>query len=479
MANTRSIYRKYWKTLLSSETLMPAAHTKRHSQPTTRTAFHKDYDRLIFSQSFRQLNQKTQVHPLIQQMGIHTRLTHSLEVSCVGRSLGMLSAEKLGDSLPRGVSGADMGVIVQAACLAHDIGNPPFGHAGEYAIRDWFYQPAQRGLLAQLSPQEQTDLIGYEGNAQGFRLLTRNEHHPDQGGMRLTVATLGAFMKYPHLSMPINQPPQTPTPTSPTPKAATKADTVPVPTQIRKFGCFMSEAAYLQQLGEQLRLPTTQFGFARHPLAYLLEAADDICYALIDLEDGILLGMLDYGEVEPLLLQLVGKRLGTPPEVTHNAPVAQKLAALRGRAMRRLVDKVTDAFVKNEAALLAGELEGSLFDHCPSHVKASISAAKELAYQQIFQHPSKVRIEIMANQCLHTLLDAFMPLATLGNEPIRRFEQLRLLSLVNAHLANYGRQLGDNVYHNALCILDMITGMNDHEAYHLAQELKGNLPNLR
>lgn len=465
MKTTHKSSKKHWQALLSADSLGKSAlsEKRRPAKSSTRTAFHKDYDRLVFSQSFRQLNLKTQVHPLSHQMGIHTRLTHSLEVSCVGRSLGMLSAEKIADSLPAGMSGADIGVIVQAACLAHDIGNPPFGHAGEYAIRDWFCQPAQQGLLAKLSPRQQVDLLGYEGNAQGFRLLTRNEHHPDRGGMRLTAATLGAFMKYPYLSTPVNAPPTPNMPLS--------------PLSIRKFGCFDSEAAYLAQLGEQLALPVTTKGFARHPLAYLLEAADDICYALIDLEDGILLGMLEYQAVEPLLMQLVGKRLGTPPEVTHNAPVAQKLAALRGRAMRRLVDKVTDAFSANQGALLAGELEGSLFDHCPNNVKTSINEAKQLAYDQIFQHPSKVRLEIMANRCLHTLLDAFMPLALLGQPAshIGPFEQRQLLQLVNAHLAIFGRSLTDDVYHNALCILDMITGMNDHEAYRLAQELKGNV----
>lgn len=451
--------RKIWQQLLSSQNLLE--NKRRKNLPTTRTAFHRDYDRLIFSQSFRQLNQKTQVHPLTHQMGIHTRLTHSLEVSCVGRSLGMLSAEKLGDSLPEDVSGADIGVIVQAACLAHDIGNPPFGHAGEYAIRDWFFQPSQRSFLATLTPRQQLDLIGFEGNAQGFRLLTRNEHHPDEGGMRLTAATLGAFMKYPYLSTPTNN----------------FKEGLPSPLRVRKFGCFDSEASYLTQLAEHLQLKTTNYGFARHPLAYLLEAADDICYALIDLEDGILLGMLDYQEVEPLLLRLIGKRLGTPPEVVNNAPVTQKLAALRGRAMRRLVDKVTDAFVREQSALLAGELAGCLFDHCPDNVRSSINEAKQLANERIFQHPSKVRMEIMANRCLHTLLDAFMPLAMLGekvSQEASQFEQLRLLSLVNNNLANYGRRLGDDRYQNALCILDMITGMNDHEAYHLAQELQGN-----
>lgn len=468
--------RKIWRRLLSSQNLMTSQ--RRKADPATRTAFHKDYDRLIFSQSFRQLNQKTQVHPLTREMGIHTRLTHSLEVSCVGRSLGMLSAEKLGEHMPKDISGADIGVIVQAACLAHDIGNPPFGHAGEYAIRDWFYQPAQREFLAQLTPHQQLDLLGFEGNAQGFRLLTRNEHHPDHGGMRLTAATLGAFMKYPYPSTPVNALPSLSAlePSDLQPNNQSN-NNVPSPLSIRKFGCFDSESDYLEKLADILQLVPTEFGFARHPLAYLLEAADDICYALIDLEDGILLGMLDYHEVEPLLIRLVGKRLGTPPEVLHNAPVAQKLAALRGRAMRRLVDKVTDAFVANQPALLEGRLQGSLFDHCPDNVRHSIQEAKQLASERIFHHPSKVKMEIMANRCLHTLLDAFMPLAMLDyhqDVKVNRFEQLRLLSLVNAHLANFGRQLGKDRYQNALCILDMITGMNDHEAYHMARALNGN-----
>lgn len=451
-----------WQTLLSAKSIYKSEQSTKSK--TSRTAFHKDYDRLVFSQSFRKLNQKTQVHPLTNEMGIHTRLTHSLEVSCIGRSLGMMSAEKLGHHLPDNFNIADMGVIVQAACLAHDIGNPPFGHAGEQAIRDWFFQPTQRKYLVQLSPRQQMDILGYEGNAQGFRLLTRNEHHPDDGGMRLTAATLGAFMKYPYLSTPIN--------------TVSSNDQPPSPLTIKKFGCFDSEAQYLDGLAAQLNLPITPLGYARHPLAYLLEAADDICYALIDLEDGILLGMIDYHEVEPLLLKLVGKRLGVPDEVTNNAPISQKLAALRGRAMRRLVDKVTDAFVANQPALLAGELTGSLFDYCPNNVRSSIVAAKNLANTRIFQHPNKVRVEIMANRCLHTLLDAFMPLALIGDSQgsIYQFEQLRLLNLLNAHLSNFSRQLGDNVYLNILCILDMITGMNDHEAYRLAQELTGNWP---
>ncbi|WP_131667337.1 deoxyguanosinetriphosphate triphosphohydrolase [Psychrobacter pygoscelis] len=456
-----------WSYLLNAQRL--GSSKKAKSGETARSPFHKDYDRLVFSHSFRQLNQKTQVHPLTNQLGIHTRLTHSLEVSCIGRSLGMMAAEKLHDSLsgglPRGVTPADIGVIIQAACLAHDIGNPPFGHAGEYAIRDWFNHPDRATLLSQLTPTQRLDLIGFEGNAQGFRLLVRNEHHPDKGGMRLTCATLGAFMKYPWLSSHSN-----PHLTDTSSTALNNA------TTIRKYGCFASEAQILERLANRLRLPMCAHhdGFARHPLAYLLEAADDICYALIDLEDGIHLDMLSYQEVEPLLLELVGERLGAPPEVLSDAPVRHKLAALRGRAMMRLVDKVTDAFVDKADELLAGTLEGSLFDHCDPSVMNGIDSAKTLAREQIFGHPSKVRMELMANQCLHRLLDALIPLATTLPDSAMSFEQQRLLRLVQSHFNHHHRSLTSNTYDNILNILDYLTGMNDHEAYSLAQDLNGS-----
>ena len=454
-----------WSHLLSAQRL--GSTKKPKTGETARSHFHKDYDRLVFSHSFRQLNQKTQVHPLTNQLGIHTRLTHSLEVSCIGRSLGMMAAEKLHDKLdsglPAGVSPADVGVIVQAACLAHDIGNPPFGHAGEYAIRDWFRRPEPQAILQNLSVNEQLDLLAYEGNAQGFRLLVRNEHHPDKDGMRLTCATLGAFMKYPWLATHSND-----------------VSNHSIINDVQKFGCFDSEASQLEALAAALHLPRSEQhdGFVRHPLAYLLEAADDICYALIDLEDGINLNMLTYADVASIFYELIGER----PSSIHlpaDMSVRQSLASLRARAMMRLVNTVTDAFVANSDALLAGTLNGSLFAHCEADVQNGINRAKQLARDQIFNHPSKVRMELMANQCLHRLLDAFMPLAWTSGQasPMSSpmsFEQQRLLRLLQPHLDEHRRELSDNRYHNILNILDFITGMNDHEAYRLAQELQGH-----
>lgn len=454
---------EHWARLFNAQRL--GSDKQAPVQDSARTSFHKDYDRLVFSHSFRQLNQKTQVHPLTNQLGIHTRLTHSLEVSCIGRSLGMMSAEKLHEKLagglPIGVSSADVGVIVQAACLAHDIGNPPFGHAGEYAIRDWFMHTERRSVLELLSAEERLDLLAYEGNAQGFRLLVRNEHHPDKGGMRLTCATLGAFMKYPWQASHSN---------------IIDCDNSYSVDKVQKFGSFVSEAHQLEELATCLQLPRSQLhdGFARHPLAYLLEAADDICYALIDLEDGIQLNMLNFNEVAEIFYQLIGER---PAAITLPAKlsVSQQLASLRARAMMRLVNTVTDAFVDNSEAMLAGELTGSLFAHCDAEVQSGITQAKLLARERIFNHPSKVRMELMANQCLQRLLDAFMPLAwTVSNHASMPFEQQRLLSLLQPHLSEQQRQLSDNIYHNILIILDFITGMNDHEAYRLAQELQGH-----
>ena len=452
-----------WSHLLNSQRL--GAAKKLDANTSTRSQFHKDYDRLVFSHSFRQLNQKTQVHPLSNQLGIHTRLTHSLEVSSIGRSLGMMAAEKLHDKLssglPTGLSPHDVGVIVQAACLAHDIGNPPFGHAGEYAIRDWFRQSNPQAILQKLNSNERLDLLAYEGNAQGFRLLVRNEHHPDKGGMRLTCATLGAFMKYPWLATHSND-------------ANNKGD------NIQKFGCFYSEASQLEELAACLHLPRSEQhdGFARHPLAYLLEAADDICYALIDLEDGINLNMLTYSEVATIFYELIGERPDSVSLPAHMS-VRQSLASLRSRAMMRLVNTVTDAFVANSDALLAGTLQGSLFAHCDTTVQTGILQAKQLAREKIFNHPSKVRMELMANQCLHRLMDAFVPLAWTSDQAdttslSMSFEQQRLLRLLQPHLDEHRRVLSNDIYDNVLNVLDFITGMNDHEAYRLAQELQGH-----
>jgi dGTPase len=439
-----------WLELLSTVRI----GSKKQSSEQARSPFHKDYDRIIFSQSFRQLNRKTQVHPLTQHDGIHTRLTHSLEVSCIGRSLGMLAAEKIKDELPVWISPADVGAIIQAACLAHDIGNPPFGHAGEYAIREWFDDASHGNFLKKLTPEEQADVRQFEGNAQGLRLLTKIDYHPNDGGMRLTYATLGAYLKYPWLSKTI----------------ASQGDRPA--NQRAKFGCYQSEKETLKQIAEQLGLiQLGEYQYCRHPLTYLLEAADDICYALIDLEDGIILNMLSYEEVEPVFLDLIAD-YGRPEELSMPTTWQQKIAALRGRVMKRLVDEVTTAFAKHHFEILSGQLKGSLLQYCSEDIERGIERAKNLARDKIFEHPQKAGLEIIAHQSLQNILDAFIPLTT--PHKTLSFKEQRLMSM----LQRAGVNFQSNHYENIMQVLDIISKFSDHQAYNLSQELQGNKAGL-
>ena len=440
-----------WLELLSTVRI----GSKKQKTELARSPFHKDYDRIIFSHSFRQLNRKTQVHPLTQHDGIHTRLTHSLEVSCIGRSLGMLAAEKIKDNLPAWISPADVGAIIQAACLAHDIGNPPFGHAGEYAIREWFDDASHTDFLNNLSPEQEADVRQFEGNAQGLRLLTKIDYHPNDGGMRLTYATLGAYLKYPWLSQTID------------PTGNTPASRRP------KFGCYQSEKEVLQEIAEHLGLiQLGDYHYCRHPLTYLLEAADDICYALIDLEDGISLNMLSYAEVEPVFLNLLGD-YGIPEEI--NMPYTtwqQKIAALRGRVMKRLVEEVTTAFARHQQEILMGQLQGSLLGYCSADIEMGINRAKELARDKIFEHPQKAGLEIIAHQSLQTILDAFIPLTT--PHKTLSFKEQRLMAI----LKRSGAYFANDHYANIMQVLDIVSKFSDHQAYNLAQELHGNKAGL-
>src|SRR6185312_8848969 len=233
----------------------------------------QDLDRITFSAPFRRLANKTQVHPLYDNDHVHHRLIHSLEVSSVGRTLGMdvgqwlVDERKLGDIKPDKISG-----IVQAACLAHDIGNPPFGHSGEQAIGAWFEDrlSAPTGICERLDPKHHQEFKKFEGNAQGFRILARKEMYVDEGGMRLSLAVLGAFTKYPAT-------------------ANISAEKPEAYCGLKKYGLFENDAGLFAEAAEALGLPEMRSAggrwWKRHPLVFLMEAADDICYNIMDLED--------------------------------------------------------------------------------------------------------------------------------------------------------------------------------------------------
>ena len=416
-----------------------------------RSPFHKDHDRIIFSGSFRRLGRKTQVHPLVRNDHIHTRLTHSLEVACVGRSLGMLAGERLAQTLPGWISPADLGVIVQAACLAHDIGNPPFGHAGEYAIRDWFQQADHQGLLQGLSGAERQDLLTFEGNAQGFRVVTQIEYHQFNGGMRLTHATLGAMLKYPW--------------------------TVEHAGDQGKFSAFQSERELLALTASKLGLiQQADWRWSRHPLVYLVEAADDICYALLDLEDGLEMEILGYQEVADILSS-IGQ--GQPPgfEQLKQASQRRRLAALRGQAMEKMTEAVIKAFVRHQDELLHGQFQSDLIDVCPRPIAAGIHQAKTLARDRIFRHQRKAKMEIGAYTTLGTLLETFCEACNARHlhQGELSFKHQRVLALIGENTPEENWPL----YQSYRRALDFIGGMTDHYAVDVAQEMSGQIGSSR
>ncbi|ASP40991.1 deoxyguanosinetriphosphate triphosphohydrolase [Bacterioplanes sanyensis] len=419
-----------------------------------RSPFHKDYDRIVFSSAFRRLDRKTQVHPLSENDHVHTRLTHSLEVACVGRSLGTRVGQALAQRLPAGIEASDVGAMVQAACLAHDIGNPPYGHTGEDAIRHWFQAPENQHFLAPLSTLERADLQTFEGNAQGFRLVTQVEYHRFDGGMRLTYATLGAFLKYPW-----------------------SVDQV-LTGQARKFGCYQSELSILREVATALgMLEVSDNCWARHPLVYLLEAADDICYGLIDLEDGIEMGLLRYAEVEQLLQPLLEEHWSEQSLQLEQADNdRRRLQMLRGQVMESMVAAVSHAFVQHETQILTGQLQGDIIDYCPAPVQQVVAAAKQLARERIFRDGRKLAVEIGSYSTLGTLLEAFLSAA---QERILRgeatFRNHRVLEL----MGRSAPQADWSLYQAYMRVIDFIAGMTDNYAADIARQFSGYQPPSR
>ncbi|MBB1486513.1 deoxyguanosinetriphosphate triphosphohydrolase [Oceanospirillum sp. D5] len=439
-----------WQQLLSDARLKGCT---RHSlDDVGRSPFHKDHDRVVFSGSFRRMGRKTQVHPFAENDHIHTRLTHSLEVGCVGRSLGMMVAEQLQEQLPSGISAADLGVIIQSACLAHDIGNPPFGHAGEYAIRDWFTQAQKQGRLQGLTREQQADLVTFEGNAQGFRMVTQIEYNQFSGGMRLTYATLGTFLKYPW--------------------------TAPYADHAGKFSCYQTELPALQEVADALGLiQLSDQRWCRHPLVYLVEAADDLCYALLDLEDGLEMEILRYQEVEEILLQIAGGNPAGYSEL-NQASNRRRIAALRGAAMEQVVAAVSEQFVQHQADLLSGQFDSDLIDVCLPDIAEGVAEAKRLAQQCIFDHPRKAKLEIGAYSTLGVLLESFCgAVEELGqlqdgdSLDHLSFKHKRILALIGENIPGPDW----NRYEAYRRVLDFIGGMTDNYAVDLAQEMGGRL----
>lgn len=407
-----------------------------------RSDFHVDHDRVVFSSAFRRLGRKTQVHPLAVHDHTHNRLTHSVEVGCVGRSLGnrvgaMLQA---GGQLPPHNTPFDIGNVVQVACLAHDIGNPPFGHTGEEAIRDWFRQPRHAHWLASLPPAQRLDIQTYEGNAHTLRMVSTLEMYRHAGGMRLTAAAIGSLIKYPWA--------------------------VEHGGKRGKFNLYQAELAYFRTVAQELGLPEYQpRRWARHPLSYLMEAADDICYAILDLEDAVEMGWLDAIEFERLLSPLVDTE-----RVWHEPDVRQRCAMLRGMAVGHCVVDIADVFMRHHDRLLAGDLPAhDLLELASEPVGATVAAAKDFASRRIYRHRNKQVMEIAAYPCLAALLDVLVPaahqLCTKGDISTRQRAELSLL--------NYPLNPEQGLYAAYMAILDFVGGLTDNAAARLARDISG------
>ena len=379
-----------WETLLSLKRFGDQHKRLRSEQDHTRLGFEVDYDRIVFSAAFRSLQDKTQVIPFSQKDFVHTRLTHSLEVSVVGRSLGRMAGQHLLDTYPYlsaslGYQANDIGAIVAAAALAHDIGNPPFGHSGEKAIGHYFENGAGTAFKSNLTAEQYRDLCAFEGNANGFKILCQSQAG-SPGGLRLSYATLGAFIKYPKASLPHR----------PTPHVADK-----------KFGFFQYDQAMFQDVVAELGLEQ-QGRVCRHPLAYLVEAADDICYTIIDFEDGINLGWIPESYALEYLVQLVQDRIDTKKYAALENR-SQRLSYLRALAINSLIQEALQQFKTHEAAILEGEYPHALLDK--SRYQAQINDIIAISVDKVYQSDEVIEKEIVGYQVITKLLHAFVTAA--------------------------------------------------------------------
>ncbi len=439
-----------WNKLLSTR-----RHGQDHNDPViaSRSPFHKDQDRIVFSSAFRRLQDKTQVHTLAESDYVRTRLTHSMEVASVGRSLGANAGQVIIDRHLKGSehNPADFGHIVSAACLAHDIGNPPFGHFGEEIIRHWFkngHDAAERA--AGLTEAEACDLEMFEGNAQGFRILTRLQNWRNSGGLRLTYATLGTFMKYPRTSIV--------TALSPGDSGG------------KKFGVMQSERESFREIADELGLlPHGDDDYwCRHPLAYLVEAADDICYSVVDIEDGYKLGRLAYGETEDLMIRI----LGSPPKrYAEVDDPSERISYLRAKCIGRLIGEVSDIFKDCEGDILAGNFKGDLLHH--SRRAKLFDEIYALCQREIYRHPERIQAELSGSEILTTLLDAFYD-ANLDWEKFNRDgTAMNPRSDVLMTLFPDGNESPRGRYDWLLGITDFVSGMTDSFAVRQFREIRG------
>ncbi len=419
----------------------------------TRTQFQRDYDRIIFSSPFRRLQNKTQVFPLPGSVFVHNRLTHSLEVASVGRSLGNILVntihQKEGNTTSNLIT--EIPTIISTACLAHDLGNPPFGHSGEEAIRKYFTDNIET-LKPLVCDEEWIDLIRYEGNANAFRLLTQQLEGRRNGGFRLSYAVLASLVKYPY----------------------------PSSYKGKKFGFFRSEKAVFTKIANRLGLvnkDNQQDVYARHPLVYLVEAADDICYQIMDIEDAHKLGILSMDYVKKLYLNFFDKQQNaddinrinnTLIEVTD---INEQISFLRALVIGKLINECSKAFSDKYDLIMKGDQIPSLIDCIDSTSLSAMKLVKDISIELIYNHKTVIEIELSGYRIIGSLLDNYCK-AIINPTSAYNAKILRLLP------KQYRCDDGTN-YEKLMAILDYISGMTDLYALDQFRVLQGiNLPGI-
>ena len=436
-----------WQQLISNKRFgLEEIHEMRKDD---RSEFQRDFDRLIFSAAFRRLQNKTQVFPLPGSIFVHNRLTHSLEVSCVGRSLGDSISNRLLNKHPElaGTHVTEIGAIVSAACLAHDLGNPPFGHSGEKAISTYFSEGKGLALKEQLSPMEWEDLIHFEGNANAFRLLTHQFLGRRKGGFVMTYSTLASIVKYPYPSI----------------LAGKKS----------KFGYFASEMDDYLKIAQELDIKRLSAEgeaplYARHPLVYLVEAADDICYQMMDIEDAYKLKLLTPRETKELYqLFLNEKQRARVDEVFRLvSDENEQIAYLRATVIGILVKECTKVFMENEDSILEGTFEGTLIKHIDKQLNDAYKQCTKVAVEKIYRSRDVLDIELAGFHVISTLLELMIDAV---QSPDKAYSEL----LINRVSSQYDIK-APTLYGKIQAVLDYISGMTDVYALDLYRKIKGN-----
>ena len=437
-----------WKQLISNKRFgQEHKHAERHDD---RSEFKRDYDRLIFSSAFRRLQNKTQVFPLPGSIFVHNRLTHSLEVASVGMSIGNDISRRVIQKRPelKETLVEEIGTIVSAACLAHDLGNPPFGHSGEKAIQTFFSEGPGQKIKSMVSSEFWDDITHFEGNANAFRILTHRFKGRRQGGFVMTYSMLASIVKYPFASC--------------------------LAGNHGKFGFFASEAKSYRKIADELGIfcksaPGEPLKYARHPLVYMVEAADDICYEIMDIEDSHKLKILSFAETEHLLLsffdediqQKIRQRIIDEELTDEN----EKVVYMRASVIGKLENECVAAFLAHEEEILAGTFEGSLIDHISERQKKAYKECEKISYSKIYQSKPVLDIELSGYQIMATLMEVFIEAAVNPS----RFYSKQLLRRVSSQYDIENENLEERI----MAVIDYISGMTDIYALDIYQKING------